>query len=71
MEIGSQFKTVALVGRSNTPAISEPLTLLAACIAKRGCEVVFEVDTAHDMGVTGYPALTSASAGSLRPTRRR
>jgi NAD+ kinase len=64
MEIGSQFKTVALVGRSNTPGISEPLMALAACVAKRGCDVVFEADTAYDMGVTGYPALTPAEIGA-------
>ncbi|HLX02767.1 MAG TPA: NAD kinase [Trinickia sp.] len=64
MEIGSQFKTVALVGRSNTPAISEPLMELAACIAKLGLEVVFEAETARDIGVTGYPALTPAEIGA-------
>jgi NAD+ kinase len=64
MEIGSQFKTVALVGRSNTPGISEPLMALAACIAKRGLEVVFEGETARDIGVTGYPALTPAEIGA-------
>ncbi|TKC91080.1 NAD kinase [Trinickia terrae] len=64
MEIGSQFKTVALVGRSNTPAISEPLMALAACIAKRGLEVVFEAETASDIGVSGYPALTPAEIGA-------
>ena len=30
MEIGSQFKTVALVGRTNTPGIEAPLTALAS-----------------------------------------
>ena len=33
MQVTSQFKTVALVGRNNTPGIGEPLTALAACIA--------------------------------------
>ena len=64
MEIGSQFKTVALVGRSNTPGISEPLMSLAACVAKRGLEVVFEAETARDIGVSGYPALTPAEIGA-------
>lgn len=64
MEIGSQFKTVALVGRSNTPGISEPLMALAACVAKRGLEVVFEAETARDIGVSGYPALTPAEIGA-------
>jgi NAD+ kinase len=63
MKIGSQFKTVALVGRSNTPAIGEPLTALAACIAQRGFEVVFEAETARDIGISGHPALTPAEIG--------
>jgi NAD+ kinase len=64
MKIGSQFKTVALIGRSNTPAIGEPLKTLAACIAKRGCEVVFEAETAREIGVSGYAALALAEIGA-------
>ncbi len=64
MEIGHQFKTVALVGRSNTPGIGEPLMALADCIAKRGFEVVFEADTASEIGAAGYPALTPAEIGA-------
>lgn len=64
MEIGSQFKTVALVGRSNTPGIDEPLSTLAACIAARGFEVLFEAGTARDIGVTDYAAATTAEIGA-------
>src|ERR1700761_9490727 len=64
MQVTSQFKTVALVGRNNTPGIAEPLTTLASCIAKRGFEVVFEADTAQEIGVTGYPALRPAEIGA-------
>ncbi len=64
MDIGTQFKTVALVGRNNTPGIREPLTALAACIAKRGFDVVFEADTAQEVGVTDYPALTTPEIGA-------
>ncbi|WP_118183521.1 NAD kinase [Paraburkholderia phosphatilytica] len=64
MQINSQFKTVALVGRSNTPGIGEPLTALAACIAKRGFEVVFEAETAGQIGVSGYPTLRPAEIGA-------
>ncbi len=60
MQVTSQFKTVALVGRNNTPGIRDPLTALATCIAKRGFEVVFEADTAAEIGVTDYPALRPA-----------
>jgi NAD+ kinase len=64
MEIGSHFKTVALVGRSNTPGIGEPLMALASCIAKRGFEVVFEADTAREIGISQYPALSIAEIGT-------
>src|SRR5580704_12051188 len=64
MQVTSQFKTVALVGRNNTPGIGEPLTALASCIARRGFEVVFEADTAAEIGATGYPALTPAEIGA-------
>jgi NAD+ kinase len=64
MEIGSQFKTVALVGRSNTPGIREPLTSLAASIAKRGFDVVFETETAESVGETDYPALSIPEIGA-------
>ncbi|MFP4889745.1 NAD kinase [Paraburkholderia sp. EG304] len=64
MQVTSQFKTVALVGRSNTPGIGEPLTALAACLAMLGLEVVFEADTAAEIGVTDYPALRPAEIGA-------
>lgn len=64
MNIGTQFKTVALVGRSNTPGIGEPLAALAACIAQRGFEVVFEAETARDIGIAGYASLTPAEIGA-------
>ncbi|SDB83193.1 NAD kinase [Paraburkholderia lycopersici] len=63
-KIQSQFKTVALVGRSNTPGIAEPLTALAQTIAKRGFEVVFEAQTAEEIGASGYPALQPAEIGA-------
>ncbi|CAG4886437.1 NAD kinase [Paraburkholderia saeva] len=64
MQVTSQFKTVALVGRSNTPGIGEPLTALASCIARRGFDVVFETETAHEIGATGYPALRPDEIGT-------
>jgi len=63
-KIQSQFKTVALVGRSNTPGIGEPLMALAQNISKRGFEVVFEVQTAQEIGASGYPALQPAEIGA-------
>jgi NAD+ kinase len=64
MQVTSQFKTVALVGRNNTPGIGEPLTALASSIAKLGLEVVFEAETAAEIGVTDYPALRPAEIGA-------
>ncbi|EAY62751.1 NAD(+) kinase [Burkholderia cenocepacia PC184] len=64
MKTGNQFKTVALVGRSNTPGIAEPLATLADSIATLGFEVVFEGDTAREIGIAGYPALTPAEIGA-------
>jgi NAD+ kinase len=63
-KIQSQFKTVALVGRSNTPGIGEPLMALAQTISKRGFEVVFEVQTAQEIGAQGYPSLQIAEIGA-------
>ncbi|QGZ60677.1 NAD kinase [Paraburkholderia acidisoli] len=63
-KIQSQFKTVALVGRSNTPGIAEPLLALAQTIAKRGFDVVFEAHTAAEIGAEGYPALQPAEIGA-------
>ena len=64
MQTNSQFKTVALVGRSQTPGIGEPLLALARCISRLGFEVVFEAQTAGEIGVTDYPALHPADIGA-------
>ncbi|CAB3749430.1 NAD kinase [Paraburkholderia solisilvae] len=64
MQATSLFKTVALVGRTQTPGIGEPLMQLASCIARRGFEVVFETQIAAEIGATGYPALRPAEIGA-------
>ncbi|CAJ0770323.1 MAG: NAD kinase [Ralstonia sp.] len=53
----SPFKTVALVGRYSAANIAGPLMELASCIAGRGHDIVFERDTALNIGVQDYPAL--------------
>ncbi|MFP3548087.1 hypothetical protein SB748_32405, partial [Rhizobium sp. SIMBA_035] len=63
-KIESQFKTVALVGRSNTQGIGEPLMALAQTISQRGFDVVFEAQTAQEIGATGYPSLQPAEIGA-------
>ena len=64
MQTTSQFQTVALVGRNQTPGIGEPLVALAACISKLGFEVVFEAETAAEIGVTDHAALRPAEIGT-------
>ncbi|MBP0591029.1 NAD kinase [Paraburkholderia sp. LEh10] len=64
MQANSQFKTVALVGRSHTPGIVEPLTALATCLATLGYEVAFEAETAQEIGVTQWTALRPAEIGA-------
>jgi NAD+ kinase len=63
-KIHSQFKTVALVGRSQTPGIGEPLIALAQTISKLGLDVVFEAQTAQEIGANGYPALQPDEIGA-------
>lgn len=47
----SPFKTVALVGRYSAANIAGPLMELASCIAGRGHDIVFERETALNIGV--------------------
>jgi NAD+ kinase len=63
MNVQSEFKTAALVGRPNTPGIEGPLLALARCIESMGIEVVFDAGTAHEIGVTDRPALDAAGIG--------
>jgi NAD+ kinase len=53
----SPFKTVALVGRYSAANIAAPLMELASSIAARGHDIVFERETALNIGVQDYPAL--------------
>ena len=57
------MKTVALIGRANTPGIAEPLRTLATCVAEKGYTVVFEAETAADIGLDGFERLTTAQIG--------
>lgn len=63
MENGSQFKTVALVGRPDTPGIDAPLLALAKRLESFHCEVLFEAETARDIGPIPYPAASVADIG--------
>ncbi|MCY0388835.1 NAD kinase [Robbsia sp. Bb-Pol-6] len=49
MDNGKPFKTVALIGRQNTPGIGEPLLRLAESIERRGFTLIFEAGTATEI----------------------
>jgi NAD+ kinase len=67
----SKFSHVALIGKYQTVASGASgassrgaLEDIAHFLHDQGCEVFFEYDTAHNMGVTGYPILTVAEIGA-------
>jgi NAD+ kinase len=57
------LKTVALIGRANTPGIAEPLKTLAMCIAGKGYTVVFEAETGISLGLDDFERLSPAQIG--------
>jgi NAD+ kinase len=67
----SKFRHVALIGKYQTVASGasvasarRALEDIAHFLHDQGCEVFFEHDTAHNMGVTGYPIVTVAEIGA-------
>ena len=61
MSSSPAFKSVALIGRYNTPASAGTLVQLGEFLVARGCRVRMEQDTARSCGVSGY-ALASYDA---------
>jgi NAD+ kinase len=66
----SKFPLVALIGKYQTLAsatsaatLRNVLEEIAEFLHAQGCEVVFEHDTAHNVGISGYRALNVASIG--------
>ena len=51
-----QFRTVALIGKYQSPDISGPLLALAAFLESRGVAVLIEEGTALSLGADGKPA---------------
>jgi NAD+ kinase len=49
------FPRVALIGRYATPAITEPLSRLAAFVSGRGHAVTIDAETARAAPIPGYP----------------
>ena len=70
----SQFRQVALIGKYQAvvpggfggagPSSRHMLEVVAQFLHNKGCEVVFEHDTANNVGVTGYPVMDAAHIGA-------
>src|SRR5450830_1752734 len=67
----SKFRHVALIGKYQTVASGASgassrrvLEDIAHFLSAQGCEVVFEHDTAHNMGISGYPVLNVPAIGA-------
>ena len=70
----SQFRQVALIGKYQAvvpggfggagPSSRHMLEVVAQFLHNNGCEVVFEQDTANNVGVTGYPVMDAARIGA-------
>ncbi|MHB8948743.1 MAG: NAD(+)/NADH kinase, partial [Rhodoferax sp.] len=67
----SKFRHVALIGKYQTLASGASsasarrvLEDIAHFLHAQGCEVVFEHDTARNMGIAGYPVMDVAAIGA-------
>ena len=66
--MNSKFRHVAIIGKYQAIASGafsrNALEEIAHFLHTEGCEVAFEHDTAHNMGITGYPVLDVAAIGA-------
>ena len=67
----SKFRHVALIGKYQSVASGSPgapsrqaMEDIAQFLHAQGCKVVFEQDTAQNLGVSGYPVLDVAGLGA-------
>jgi NAD+ kinase len=67
----SKFRQVALIGKYQTVASGasgassrHTLEEIARFLLAQGCEVIFEHETAHNMGIADYPILTVSAIGA-------
>src|SRR5215467_3020299 len=58
------FKTVALIGRNESPGIAKALAALGEHLRKQGCAVLVEKETAAINGVTGFPVADYPEIGA-------
>jgi NAD+ kinase len=61
--VSAKFRRVAIVGKLRSPEISASLRELAQLLESRGCEVMFEKETASELGARGmdYAAIGKAA----------
>ncbi|MDD5240130.1 MAG: NAD kinase [Sulfuricella sp.] len=57
------FKTVALIGKYNSPEIGDPLLRLARFLEERECGVLVERQTAESTGVSAFPVASLEEIG--------
>lgn len=57
------FKTVALIGKYNSPEVGDSLRRLAAFLGEKQLAVLVERQTAESTGVTGYPTASLEEIG--------
>lgn len=62
--MAAPFKTIALVGKYNSPDIAEPLLQLADFLTGRGYSVVVARQTAERIGSLGYPMANLSEIGA-------
>jgi len=59
------FQTVALIGKYNAHEISGPIVHLAEFLEKKGCKVLFTVQTADRMGIPGFDSARLVDIGKI------
>jgi NAD+ kinase len=57
------FKTIAIIGKHLAAGSTESLSTLVEFLHVRGHQVVLEGDTARNIALTGFPAMTPAEIG--------
>ncbi len=61
--MNKEFRTVALIGKYQSPEVANSLLALAAFLKGRGLAVLIEEGTAHSIGANGHPVATYATIG--------
>ncbi|MDW5417607.1 NAD kinase [Iodobacter sp. CM08] len=59
------FKTIAVVGRTGTPTLDEPIRRLAALLARAGVKVFLDQATADEHGITEHQTVSRDNIGKV------